>query len=75
LDRLYAAYPSYHTDTSTRRGFMSGALAVSVAPAAGASIGIPGRERTIAAPGFDRRLVPPMLCGVWNYATEGSSDE
>jgi len=54
---------------------MSGALAVSVAPAAGASIGIPGRERTIAAPGFDRRLVPPMLCGVWNYATEGSSDE
>ena len=45
---------------------MSGALDVSVAPAAGASIGIPVWDRTIAEPGFDRWVVPPLLCGVWN---------
>jgi hypothetical protein len=45
---------------------MSGALDVGVAPAAGASIGIPTRKCTIAATGFNRWLVPPLLCGVWN---------
>jgi len=41
---------------------MSGTLDVSVAPA-GASTGFLAKERTIAAPGFNRWLVPPAaLC-------------
>jgi hypothetical protein len=41
---------------------MSGALDVGVAPAAGASIGIVGTERTIAASAFDRWLM--LRCSV-----------
>src|SRR4051794_37003082 len=42
---------------------MSGTLDISVSPPAGASAGFLAKERTIAAPGFNRWLVPPAaLC-------------
>ena len=42
---------------------MSGTLDISVSPSAGASTGLLAKERTIAAPGFNRWLVPPAaLC-------------
>jgi MFS family permease len=42
---------------------MSGTLDISGSPSAGASTGLLAREHTIAAPGFDRWLVPPAaLC-------------
>ena len=42
---------------------MSGALDISGSPSAGVSTGLLAKERTIAAPGFNRWLVPPAaLC-------------
>ena len=42
---------------------MSGTLDISVSPPTGASAGLLAKERTIAAPGFNRWLVPPAaLC-------------